>query len=60
MMPGVGSQLAGVDMDEGERSMHRVESIILSMTKEERANPGLMNPPASSVLQKALVWTLAK
>lgn len=29
MMPGVGSQLAGVDMDEGERSMHRVESIIL-------------------------------
>ena len=24
MMPGVGSQLAGVDMDEGERSMHRV------------------------------------
>ena len=27
MMPGVGSQLAGVDMDEGERSMHRVESI---------------------------------
>ena len=44
MMPGVGSQLAGVDMDEGERSMHRVESIILSMTKEERANPGLMNP----------------
>ena len=44
MMPGVGSQLAGVDMDEGERSMHRVESIILSMTKEERANPGLINP----------------
>lgn len=43
MMPGVGSQLAGVDMDEGERSMQRVESIILSMTKEERANPGLMN-----------------
>ena len=32
MMPGVGSQLAGVDMDEGERSMHRVESIILSMS----------------------------
>ena len=44
MMPGVGSQLSGVDMDEGERSLKRVESIILSMTKEERANPGLMNP----------------
>ena len=44
MMPGMGSQLSGVDMDEGERSLKRVESIILSMTKEERANPGLMNP----------------
>ena len=44
MMPGMGSQLSGVDMDEGEKSMRRVESIILSMTKEERANPNLMNP----------------
>ena len=52
MMPGVGSQLAGVDMDEGERSMHRVESIILSMTKEERANPGLMNPSRKQRLAK--------
>ena len=52
MMPGVGSQLAGVDMDEGERSMHRVESIILSMTKEERANPGLMNPTRKQRIAK--------
>ena len=52
MMPGVGSQLAGVDMDEGERSMHRVESIILSMTKEERANPGLMNPSRKQCIAK--------
>ena len=44
MMPGMGSQFSGVDMDEGEKSMRRVESIILSMTKEERANPNLMNP----------------
>ena len=44
MMPGMGSQLSGVDMDEGEKSMRRVESIILSMTKEERDNPNLMNP----------------
>ena len=44
MMPGMGSQLSGVDMDEGEKSMRRVESIILSMTKEEQANPNLMNP----------------
>ena len=52
MMPGVGSQLAGVDMDEGERSMHRVESIILSMTKEERANPGLLNPSRKQRIAK--------
>ena len=52
MMPGVGSQLAGVDMDEGERSMHRVESIILSMTKEERATPGLMNPSRKQRIAK--------
>ena len=52
MMPGVGSQLAGVDMDEGERSMHSVESIILSMTKEERANPGLMNPSRKQRIAK--------
>ena len=52
MMPGVGSQLAGVDIDEGERSMHRVESIILSMTKEERANPGLINPSRKQRIAK--------
>ena len=52
MMPGVGSQLAGVDMDEGERSMHRVESIILSMKKEDRANPGLINPSRKQRIAK--------
>ena len=52
MMPGVGSQLSGVDMDEGERSLKRVESIILSMTKEERANPGLMNPSRKQRIAK--------
>lgn len=52
MMPGMGSQLAGIDMDEGEKSMRRVESIILSMTKEERANPGLMNPSRKQRIAK--------
>ena len=52
MMPGVGNQLAGFDMDEGERSMRRVESIILSMTKEERANPNLMNPSRKQRIAK--------
>ena len=52
MMPGMGNQLSGADMDEGEKSMHRVESIILSMTKEERANPNLMNPSRKQRIAK--------
>ncbi len=36
MMPGM-SQLKDVDID--EKAMDRVEAIILSMTKKERANP---------------------
>ena len=42
LMPGIGSQLKNVEVDEGQFS--RVEAIILSMTPEERANPALMNP----------------
>ena len=43
MLPGMGGmkQLKGVDVDEGE--LDRVEAIILSMTPEERANPGVIN-----------------
>jgi len=42
MMPGMGAmkQLKNADVDEGE--LDRVEAIILSMTPEERANPGLI------------------
>ncbi len=43
MMPGMG-QLKGLDLDENEKAMGRVEAIILSMTAEERRNPDLMNP----------------
>ena len=43
MMPGMG-QLKGLDLDENEKTMRRVEAIILSMTAEERRNPDLMNP----------------
>lgn len=42
MMPGMG-QLGNLDMDENEKSMSRIEAIILSMTPAERANPSLMN-----------------
>ena len=43
MLPGMGAmkQLKNADVDEGE--LDRVEAIILSMTPEERANPGMIN-----------------
>ncbi len=42
MMPGMGAmkQLKNAEVDEGE--LDRVEAIILSMTPEERANPGMI------------------
>ena len=51
MMPGM-NQLKGVDLDGNEKMMDRVEAIILSMTKEERANPGLMNPSRKQRIAK--------
>jgi signal recognition particle subunit SRP54 len=41
MMPGVGSQLGNLNVDEKE--LDRVEAIILSMTPEERADPKIIN-----------------
>jgi signal recognition particle subunit SRP54 len=41
MMPGVGSQIGNLDVDEKE--LDRVEAIILSMTPEERANPKIID-----------------
>lgn len=41
MMPGM-PQLKG-DMDIDDSAMNKVEAIILSMTKEERANPSVLN-----------------
>ncbi|HMI80688.1 MAG TPA: signal recognition particle protein [Solirubrobacterales bacterium] len=43
MLPGMGAmkQLKGADIDEGE--LDRVEAIILSMTPQERAHPGMIN-----------------
>ena len=42
MMPGM-SQMKG-DVEVDDSAMVRVEAIILSMTKEERSNPSLLNP----------------
>ena len=41
-MPGMAQQLKDVDID--DRQVDRTEAIILSMTKEERAKPNLINP----------------
>jgi signal recognition particle subunit SRP54 len=41
MIPGVGNQLKGIDVDEGELS--RVEAIVLSMTPQERRMPHLID-----------------
>jgi signal recognition particle subunit SRP54 len=43
LIPGVGSQLDGLDVD--ERQMARVEAIVLSMTPDERRTPHLINGP---------------
>ena len=42
MIPGMGSQLKNVEVD--DHAFDRIESIIYSMTPEERSNPNLLNP----------------
>lgn len=41
MIPGVGAKLKDIDID--ERELVKVESIVLSMTKEERQKPEIIN-----------------
>lgn len=41
MLPGVGSQLGDVEVDDKE--LGKIEAIILSMTKAERQNPSVLN-----------------
>jgi len=43
MIPGMGKQLQGVDVD--ERQLGRVEAIVLSMTTAERRNPEIIKGP---------------
>ena len=42
MLPGVGNQIKDVQSDESQ--MGKIEAMILSMTKEERSNPDILNP----------------
>ena len=41
MLPGVGSKLKNVDIDDGQ--LDRIQAIIFSMTPKERANPDIIN-----------------
>ena len=41
MIPGLGKQLDGVDVD--ERELARIEAIVLSMTPKERALPHMID-----------------
>lgn len=45
MMPGMANpKMKNVDLDEGDKQLKRVESIIYSMTIQERQNPDILNP----------------
>ena len=50
MMPGMSGQLKNVEVD--ERAFDSTKAIIYSMTKEERANPALLNPSRKSRIAK--------
>lgn len=44
MMPGMNSKaMKGMDMEKSEKEFIQMEAIILSMTKEERENPSILN-----------------
>lgn len=44
MLPGMGIKAADLDSMVDEKQIKRMEAIVLSMTKEERRNPKLLNP----------------
>jgi signal recognition particle subunit SRP54 len=55
MMPGgIGKELKGVDLSQGEKDMKKNESIINSMTLKERRNPSLISASPSRKKRIAL------
>jgi signal recognition particle subunit SRP54 len=45
MMPGMNmGKMKDVDLEEGDKQLKRIESIIYSMTIKERQNPDILNP----------------
>ncbi len=47
LIPGMGKQLTGDMLEQGEAQLKRCESMINSMTKEERKNPNLLSSSPS-------------
>ena len=43
MLPGVGSKMKDIESMIDESAMDRTKAIILSMTPQERTNPGILN-----------------
>ncbi|MBP5578018.1 MAG: signal recognition particle protein [Ruminococcus sp.] len=50
MLPGVGDKLKDADIDEGQ--LGRVEAMITSMTRAERAKPSIINPSRKKRIAK--------
>ncbi len=44
MLPGMGIKSTDIDSEASDRQLKQSEAIVLSMTKEERRNPKLLNP----------------
>lgn len=44
MLPGMGAKMGDLESMIDEKQLARTEAIVLSMTKEERGNPKLLNP----------------
>ena len=44
LLPGMNKAMQGIDLEDSEKKMKQVKSMIQSMTFKERANPKLMNP----------------
>ncbi len=51
--------LDSVDLGDSESAMKRTESIIYSMTKEERANPAILNGPRKKRIANGCGRTIA-
>lgn len=57
-LPGMGAKMQMPQID--EKQLARVEAIILSMTKEERANPNLLNPSRKNRIAKGAGVSIAE